>query len=68
MAAGKPANSAAFDAFRETSPTARLGGGARRIRTACQARSHIEPVSRRTDCVLGIGIRTIKHRLGQNSD
>jgi hypothetical protein len=41
----KPANGGHFASFQELSETRRMRGGAGRTRTACQARSPVEPVS-----------------------
>jgi hypothetical protein len=43
--AAEPANSRLFASRQEISANARLRGGLQRIRTSCQAPTHIEPVS-----------------------
>jgi hypothetical protein len=49
----EPAGSGSFGAPREILKFERVCGGPERTRTACQARSHIEPVSETREELLG---------------
>ena len=54
----EPANSGLFGSYQEISASARVRGGPERTRTACQARSYIEPVSETSQTARLLGTRT----------